>query len=135
MTSFFKRLKNEKGMSLIEIMIVLGIIAAASAAIFSSVFTGADKAKAKQAEAEINKISGFVRIYKQETGKYPTTDQGLAALVESGYLEEAPVDPWKTEYTYESPGSNGQKYMICSEGADEESEDDNICSGGSKKEE
>ncbi|MBF0106449.1 MAG: type II secretion system protein GspG [Deltaproteobacteria bacterium] len=127
MFKFIKRLKNEKGMSLIEIMIVLGIIAAASAAIFSSVFTGADKAKSKQAEAEINKLAGFVKVHKQDTGKYPTTDEGFQALVDAGFIEELPLDPWKTAYTYESPGSNGQKFTICSAGPNEESEDDNIC--------
>lgn len=127
MLKFFRRLRNEKGMSLIEILIVLGIIAAAMAAILNTVFSSGDKAKIKQAEAEIGKLSGFVKLLKQDTGKYPTTDQGIEALVEAGYMEEVPVDPWKNAYTYESPGSHGKKFEICSEGPDEEKEEDNIC--------
>lgn len=127
MLKFIKKLKNEKGMSLIEILIVLGIIAAAMAAILNTVFSSGDKAKMKQAETEIGKLEGFVKLLKQDTGKYPTTDQGIAALVEAGYMEEVPQDPWKNDFTYQSPGSHGKKFEICSGGPDEESEDDDIC--------
>lgn len=127
MLKVFRRLKDQQGMSLIEILIVLGIIAASMAAILNTVFSSGDKAKVKQAQVEIGKLSGFVKLYKQDTGKYPTGDQGLEVLVEAGFMEEVPQDPWKNDYVYESPSSSGKKYDICSEGPDDESEEDNIC--------
>ena len=101
MLKFFRRLRNQQGMSLIEILIVLGIIAASMAAILNTVFSSGDKAKVKQAETEIEKMGGFVKLYKQDNGKYPTNDQGLEALVEAGYMESVPQDPWKNDFTYE----------------------------------
>jgi general secretion pathway protein G len=127
MVKFWDRLRNQQGMSLIEILIVLGIIAASMAAILNTVFTSGDKAKIKQAETEIAKLTGFVKLYKQDTGKYPTGDQGLDAIKEAGFMEDVPLDPWKNEYIYESPGSSGKKFDICSEGPDDETEEDNIC--------
>lgn len=124
---YFSLIQNAKGMSLIEIMIVLAIIAAATAAILSTVFSGADKAKTDQAKAEIDKISGFVKLYKMDHGKYPTTDQGLEALVDGSFIDEVPLDPWKNEYSYEAPGSHGKKFEICSMGPDEDDESDDIC--------
>jgi len=113
-------------MSLIEILIVLGIIAAAMAAILNTVFTSGNEAKKKQADAEINKLAGFIKLYKQDEGKYPTSDEGLEAIV-GKYIEEVPLDPWKNEYIYESPSSSGKKFDICSPGPDDETEDDDIC--------
>jgi len=127
MLKFIRRLRNQKGMSLIEILIVLGIIAGAMAAILNTVFSSGDKAKVKQTETEIGKLSGFVKLYKQDTGKYPTSDQGLEVLVDAGFMEEVPTDPWRNEYVYESPGSHGKKFEICSDGIDEDDEVDDIC--------
>lgn len=131
MLKLIKRLRNQKGMSLIEILIVLGIIAASMAAILNTVFSSGDKAKVKQAETEIGKLSGFIKLYKQDNGKYPATEEGLEALVEAGYMEEVPQDPWKNDFIYESPAASGKKFDICSEGPDDESEEDNICRKGS----
>lgn len=127
MFCFLRRIKNQKGMSLIEIMIVLGIIAAATTAIMSTVFKNQDLANIDQAKAEITKMAGFVKLYKQKSGKYPTTDEGLQALVDAGYMEEVPMDPWKNPYNYASPGSGGQKFEICSDGP--ESDDGGDSSG------
>lgn len=121
------RLKNQKGMSLIEIMIVLGIIAAVMATVMNFVFSSGDKAKANQTKAEIKRMEGFVRMYKQEKGEYPTTDQGLEAVADAGFMEEVPRDAWNNEFLYESPGSHGKKFEICSDGADEDDESDDIC--------
>jgi general secretion pathway protein G len=120
-------LKNQSGMSLIEILIVLSIIAGAMAAIFTTVFSSADKAKIDQAKAEITKLSGYVKLYKMDTGKYPTTEEGLDAVADAGFMEEVPADPWKSDYEYESPGSHGKKFEICSLGPDEDDDVDDIC--------
>ena len=114
-------------MTLIEILIVLGIIAGASAAILKVVFNRAERANVKQAEAQIATIEGEIKLFKQEKGNYPTTDEGIAALVDAGSLDETPLDPWGNEYTYEAPGTHGKKFEICSGGPDEDIEDDDIC--------
>ncbi len=115
------------GMSLIEILIVLGIIAGASAAIMNAVFTKADKARIQQAKTQIAALAGDIKQYKLEKGNYPGTEEGLDVLVDSGYLEEVPMDPWNTEFMYEYPGTHGKKFEICSDGPDEDTEDDDIC--------
>jgi general secretion pathway protein G len=113
-------------MSLIEILIVLGIIAGIMGAILNKVFSAGDKANIKQAQTEIKTLAGYIKLYKQEKGEYPTGDQGLQALVDTGYMEEVPQDPWKNDYVYESPGSHGNKFELYSEGPDDSKEEDNI---------
>lgn len=127
MFRLIKKLKNEKGMTLIEILIVLSIIAGAMAAIFATVFSGADKAKTDQAKAEIGKIASYIKLYKMDHGNYPSADEGLSALVTGGFMEEVPVDPWKSDYIYEVPGTHGKKFEICSPGPDEDDPSDDIC--------
>ena len=124
----FQKFKNSRGMTLIEILIVLGIIAGAMAGIMMGVFKSSDKARVKQAMGEIERMSGFVKVYKQDKGDYPTGDLGLQALVDEGFIDEVPQDPWKHDYSYESPGSHGNKFEICSQGPDEDVETDDICS-------
>lgn len=118
---------NNKGMSLIEILIVLGIIAGAMAGIMTTVFSKRDKAMIKQTQTEIAALAGDVKQYKIDERKYPSTDEGLEALVDAGFREEIRADPWGNDYIYESPGSHGKKFEICSDGPDDEVEDDDIC--------
>ncbi|EKD52007.1 MAG: hypothetical protein ACD_62C00134G0001 [uncultured bacterium] len=126
----FKRLKgvqNQRGMSLIEIMIVLGIIATATAAIMSAVLPKADIAKRDQTKTTMSSLKGDLQQYKMEKKKYPSNDEGLSALVEAGYIEEVPVDGWGNDFVYEYPGSHGKKYDLCSPGKDEDSDEDDMC--------
>ncbi|MBU0505059.1 MAG: type II secretion system protein GspG [bacterium] len=127
MLKMMKTLQNSKGMSLMEILVVLGIIAGATAAIVGAVSSKADKARIKQAETEISGYVGDIKQYKIDERKYPSTDEGLEALVDAGFREEIRADPWGNDYTYESPGSHGKKFEICSDGPDEETEEDDIC--------
>ncbi len=139
-----KNLENdqgvEKGFTLIELMIVVIIIAALSAMVVPRLSNRSEQAKVTVAEADINSNIGLaLKLYKLDNGRYPTTAQGLKALLakpssspapknwNGPYLESEPLDPWKTEYGYKYPGANNTSgYDLYSLGPDgiEGSEDD-----------
>ncbi len=131
---------TRKGFTLIELMIVVIIIAALSAMVVPRLSNRSEQAKIAVAEADINSNIGLaLKLYKLDNGRYPTTAQGLKALLvkpsatptpknwNGPYLENEPLDPWKTEYGYKYPGANNTDgYDLYSLGADaiEDSEDD-----------
>ena len=124
----FKRLKNEKGMSLIEIMIVLDIIAAAAAAITTQVMKGSDNARGKQTKASMEDIKAKVKLYKIDNGKYPQS-------LDEVFGDDVPKDGWNQDFHYELGGAqSGKKFDLWSEGADEDTEDDNISAWEKPKE-
>jgi general secretion pathway protein G len=126
------RRSNEKGFTLIEIMVVviiLGILASIVAVKYSG---QAEKAKQTQAAVQMKTFETALELYKLENGMYPSTEQGLQALVEAptvgvlpkkwrtgGYLakKKVPTDPWQNEYIYLSPGTHGD-FDIASYGSD-----------------
>jgi general secretion pathway protein G len=125
-----KQLKNLKqsGFTLLELLVVLGIIAMLAGLVGPKVMERFEQAKVKGAKVQIEELSQTLDTYKLDVGSYPTTDQGLEALLEapegvnrwSGpYLSKAkvPLDPWNQEYKYASPGEHG-KFDIFSLGAD-----------------
>ncbi len=112
-----KKSKN-KGFTLLEVMVVVVIIAIMAAAIGPSLLGNIEKASISRAGTDIKSIESMLELYKAENYAYPTTDQGLEALVSkpSGdpapknwrqYMKKTPVDPWKNPYKYLSPGSHG----------------------------
>ena len=117
------------GFSLLELLAVL-VILGILAGIFAPRFLGqAESAKRKAAKLEIDQIGQSLDLYKLETGKYPTSQEGLAALVTapSGatnwngpYLKKTsvPKDPWGNDYKYVSPGDQNRPYDIVSLGGD-----------------
>jgi general secretion pathway protein G len=121
--------RRERGFSLLELLVVL-VILGVIAGIFAPRFIGqAEKAKRSAAKLEIDQIGQSLDLYKLETGKYPTSQEGLAALVTapSGmtnwngpYLKKSgvPKDPWGNDYKYVSPGDQSRPYDIVSLGAD-----------------
>jgi general secretion pathway protein G len=121
--------RRERGFSLLELLAVL-VILGILAGIFAPKFLGqAESAKRKAAKLEIDQIGQSLDLYKLEIGKYPTTQEGLAALVTapSGttnwngpYLKKTtvPKDPWGNEYKYVSPGDQNRPYDIVSLGGD-----------------
>ncbi len=120
---------NQRGFTLIELMVVIVILGILATLIVPNIMDTPDEAKQAKATVDISAIETALKMYKLHNGSYPTTQQGLQALVErpegannwkdGGYLEKgkAPKDPWKNDYIYLSPGVHGD-YDITSYGAD-----------------
>ncbi len=116
------------GMTLIEILVVLVLIAVVMGIVGGNFIGKGEKAKADAAKIEIGQISQTLDLYKLEVGRYPTTQEGLQALISAPagtanwngpYWKKStvPKDPWGNEYKYVSPGSSAA-YEIISFGAD-----------------
>jgi general secretion pathway protein G len=126
--------RKQAGFTLIELMVVVVIIAILAGLIIPRFMGETDKAKQAKAKMQIESLESALKMYKLDNGSYPTTEQGLKALVETptvgnlpknwrqgGYLEKGkvPKDPWDNEYVYVSPGSHGD-FDLSSLGADGE---------------
>ncbi len=120
----------QRGFSLVEILVVLVIMGLLISVVAPTVLNRADEARIQKAYADFKSIETALKIYRLDNYVYPTTEQGLEALVEvssldpeprnfkaGGYLQEVPFDPWGRAYLYLSPGENGE-IDIYSLGAD-----------------
>ena len=123
---------NRKGITLIEMMVVIVILGILATIIFTRVSDRPEQARRTKAQVEIRELQTALELFKLDNGFYPTTEQGLEALVsqpttgkvpknypESGYQDRVPVDPWRIPYVYISPGLHSE-YDLESYGADEE---------------
>ena len=119
---------RERGMTLIEILVVLVLIGVVLGIVGGNFIGKGEKAKADAAKIEIGQIGQTLDLYKLEIGRYPTTQEGLQALIAAPagvtnwngpYWKKAsvPKDPWGNEYKYTSPAQNAP-YDILSLGAD-----------------
>ena len=121
---------RQAGFSLIEIMVVLIIMGMLIAGVATNFIGKTDEAKLKQVKIDFAAIENALDLYKLDNYRYPTTEQGLEALVEKptaepvppqwqsgGYLKGLPVDPWNNPYNYIVPGEKGP-YELYSLGAD-----------------
>jgi general secretion pathway protein G len=110
----FKRRNNamKKGFTLVELMLVVIIIGVLAAMIVPRMAGRSEEARASVAQADIMSISTALRLYELDNGAFPTTSEGLEALLEKPssarnwkgpYLERKPVDPWGQPYAYRSP--------------------------------
>lgn len=123
-------MKYQQGFSLIEILVVLVIMGLLISVVAPTVLNSADDARVQKVQADFKSIETALKIYRLDNFVYPSTEQGLVALIEpstlepeprnfkdGGYLQEMPMDPWGREYLYLSPGEHGEVDLF-SYGAD-----------------
>ena len=118
----------EAGFSLLELMVVVVILSILALVIVPRVIDRPDQARAARAQADLAAIGSAVQLYRLDNFRYPTTEQGLAALVTrpaqdpvpanwSPYMDRLPIDPWGQPYHYLAPGVHGD-FDIFTYGAD-----------------
>lgn len=122
------RRRSQRGLTLIEMIVVVTIIALFSALVLPRFLGQADKARMTAAKTQINGFMTALGAYKLDTGTFPSTEMGLAALRaqppnmpmwQGPYLpKEVPKDPWGRDYAYRYPGEHGDEPDIVSFGAD-----------------
>lgn len=146
---FKKMFQSNQGMSLIEIMVVVAIIAGITGLIAVNVSGRREQANIKLTQTQIANIVGALDQYKLDNYRYPSTEQGLDALVdkptsgkvpenypEEGYLKKIPRDSWGNDFGYASPGTHGDAVEVWSPGPDgEEGNEDDIVSWEANDEE
>ena len=126
-------LGNARGMTLIEIMVVITILGLIATVVTVNVLDSLDEAKIKTAKTQMKGFEDALEAFRRDNGSYPSTEQGLTALVEKpsigkvpkhypakGYLKggKIPKDPFDCDYQYYSPGLQGHEYEIYSLGRD-----------------
>lgn len=115
----FYRQKNQ-GFTLIEVMVVVVILGILAAMIVPKIMSRPEQAKLVKAQQDVAAIQNALDLYQLDNGFYPSTDQGLQALVtapqgdpephnwkQGGYLQQLPIDPWGHPYQYLNPGVHG----------------------------
>ena len=114
----FSQIRDERAFTLLEIMIVVTIIAILGALVVPRFMDMPKKANVTAAKTQIQNFSMALDKYALEKGRYPSTDEGMQALVQDGIMKKIPPDPWGNPYQYRSPGENDPDYEIMSFGAD-----------------
>ncbi len=120
----------QRGFTLIEVMVVVVILSILAAVVVPRIMDNPDKARIAKTKQDIRALESALNLYRLDNFQYPTTDQGLDALIEKptsapeprnwkagGYIDRLPTDPWGNPYQYLSPGEHGE-IDIYSLGAD-----------------
>lgn len=116
---------KQQGFSLIELVVVIVILGILASLVAPQIMGNVDKALVQQAKTDMKSIETALKLYKLDNFNYPTTEQGLEALVsktsiapeprnfkKDGYLDRLPKDPWGRDYIYISPGDHGDFDII-----------------------
>ena len=124
------RARKDAGFTLIEIMVVIAIIGILATLIVPKIMGRPDEARATAAKHDVGTLVQAFKLYRLDIGRYPTTEQGIKALVEKptsepvpqnwkagGYLDSIPKDPWGNPYQYANPGTRSE-IDVFSYGAD-----------------
>lgn len=127
---YMKTRRGERGFTLLELMIVIVILGALGAVVAPMLMDEPEKARVAQAKLQIENFSTAIKKFYLDNGFYPSSDQGLDALVEkplsgrtprnypeNGYISKIPLDPWGNEYVY-TTRDRGAPFEILSYGAD-----------------
>jgi general secretion pathway protein G len=118
-----------RGFTLIELMVVVVILGILATMVVPKVMSKPEQARRTKAKVDIRSIQTALNMFKADTGRFPTTAEGLQALVTNpgakgyasdGYLERVPNDPWGNKYIYISPGVHQKDYDLKSRGKDGE---------------
>jgi general secretion pathway protein G len=127
------RVRDKRGFTLIELMVVVVILGILAGLIIPKIIGRTDEARKLKARMQIEQLEQALKLYYLDNGEYPTTEQGLNALVEQptvepvpkrwregGYLEKGkiPNDPWDSPFVYISPGVHNKDFDLMSYGAD-----------------
>ena len=114
-----KAVKNVRGFTLLEVMVVIVILGILASMVVPNLMGSQERANMQKAVSDINALETSLSMYKMDNYKYPSTEQGLEALVtqtdiepmprrfpEGGYVKRLPNDPWGSEYQLLNPGEN-----------------------------
>jgi general secretion pathway protein G len=121
--------RSREAFTLIELMIVVVILGLLATIVMPKILDKPEKARRTKAKAEIYSIESALAYFKTDIGRFPTTSEGLEALVTNpglkgydneGYLKRVPLDPWGRGYVYISPGIKSRDYDLESYGKDGE---------------
>ena len=115
------RIRGQRGFTLLEVMVVVVILGILAALVVPKIISRPDEARVVAARQDIATLMQALKLYRLDNLRYPTTEQGLQALVTKpatapippnwkagGYLERLPKDPWSNPYQYLNPGLHGE---------------------------
>ena len=113
-----RTVEREAGFTLVELMVVIVILGLLATVVLINVLPAADKASVTKAQADIATLEQAAEMYRLNKMAYPTSAEGLDALVSEGFVKRLPDDPWGNPYRYQAPGGDGRAFDLFSYGAD-----------------